>query len=679
VACLAAGAPAIAAAQRADSVSAVEIQPGSPISLQLSSVEADVALVVGGMDVTAVAERTRSSITYRPAVVGLPDGRTEIVLYQRDRGRWTELRRITAIVRRAAQGSAATADKSATLGNTGQLVQQQSATFPPSGRRTFQDFTLHAGFHSTQHPGPFGLATQSNYVGVTRREQALEFSTRGARAPMLDLSDYLVSLDAGPVNASLGHVTFGDSRQLASGFAARGTTLSLQHAGTSVRIAAMNGSSQLGWSNPVGLESPKDRVFAAAIGRDLVDDRPGALRLDVTVVDGSKLPTTAFTQSAVVDAQRSSGGSVQLAAALPNDRARITTGYSRSRFDNPLNDPQLRNDSTFKHPQPATRGARFVEATGALLQNANVPLVGAMSLTVGVHDERVDPLYGTVAAQVAADRLHDAADANVSLGPMVGQVSRGWGHDNLARVVSVLTTEDRSTTGNVAVPLATLFHVTTRGAWFPTLTSQYSRIHQFADGTPQNGQFRPVDLPDQMSTNADGAAAWQAGRVRLSLHANRSAQDNRQPGRENSDFSAGVNELSVGTNFGVRGDVSIALGDETRTSKERDETTRTRRVRLNSSLTSSAGTGVVAELALVRTRPPTGSASLDTEERLELSQAIRLRPTAGAPDRGQAFLRFGRTMTRLAPPTAVLLPPTPLDVSLRQQWTLSTGLNVRIF
>jgi hypothetical protein len=245
--------------------------------------------------------------------------------------------------------------------------------------------------------------------------------------------------------------------------------------------------------------------------------------------------------------------------------------------------------------------------------------------------------------------------------------------------VSVLTTEDRSTTGNVAVPLATLFHVTTRGAWFPTLTSQYSRIHQFADGTPQNGQFRPVDLPDQMSTNADGAAAWQAGRVRLSLHANRSAQDNRQPGRENSDFSAGVNELSVGTNFGVRGDVSIALGDETRTSKERDETTRTRRVRLNSSLTSSAGTGVVAELALVRTRPPTGSASLDTEERLELSQAIRLRPTAGAPDRGQAFLRFGRTMTRLAPPTAVLLPPTPLDVSLRQQWTLSTGLNVRIF
>jgi len=656
----------------------VEIQPGSAISLPVNPADRDLALVVGGIDVTAVAERTASSITYRPAVVDLPAGRTEIVLYRRERSRWTELRRMTAIVQQAAQGSVASADKSATLGNSGQLAQHQSASFPASGRRTFQDFSLHAGFHSAQHAGPLALTTQSNYVGVTRREQALEFTTRGARAPMLDLSDYVVSLDAGLVNASLGHVTFGDSRQLASGFAARGTTLSLQHAGTSLRIAAMNGSSQLGWSNPVGLEAPKDRVFAASIAREFVAARPGAFRLDVTLLDGSKLPTTAFTQSAVVDAQQSTGGSVQLAAALPNDRIRVITGFSRSRFDNPLNDPQLR-DSTFRHPQPVTRGARFVEVSGALLQNAHVPLIGPTSLAVGVHDERVDPLYGTVAAQVAADRLRDAADANFSLGPIVGQVSRSWGHDNLARVVSVLTTDDGATTGNVAVPLATLFHVTTGSAWLPTLTTQYARTHQFADGTPQNGQFRSVDLPDQMSTNADGAAAWQAGRVRVTLHANRSAQDNRQPGRETADFTAEVNELSVGTNLGARGDLSLDLGDEVRTAKERDETTHARRARLNSSLTTSAGTGIVAALALVRTRTPTGSASLDTEERLELSQAIRLRTATGAPDRGQAFLRFGRTTTRLPAPIAVLLPPTPLDMSLRQQWTLATGLNVRIF
>lgn len=666
-------------AQLPDFRSTVELQPGSTISLPVGAGEEDVALVVGGVDVTAVSERSASGITYRPSALELLPGRTEIVLYRHSGSRWTELRRITAIVRQAAQGSHFSADKSATLGDDGQLVQHQSATFPPGGRRTFQDFTFHAGLHSTQRSGSLALTTQSNYVGVTRREQALEFSTRGPRAPMLDLSDYLVSLDAGPVNASLGHVTFGDSRQLASGFAARGTTLSLEHAGTSVRVAAMNGSPQLGWSNPVGLESPKDRVFGAAIGREFVASRPGALRLDVTLLDGSRLPATGFTQSAVVDAQRSSGGSMQLTAALPNDRVRVTGGYSRSRFENPLNDSQLRNDPTFKRAPAVTRGARFVEASAALLQNAHVPLLGAASLTLGLHDERVDPLYGSVAAQVAADRLHDAADANLSLGPIVGQVARAWGHDNLGRVTSVLTTDDRATTGNFAVPLATLFHVTTRGAWLPTLTTQYNETRQFAATTPQNGQFRPVDLPDQSSTNADGAAAWQAGRVRVTLHANRSSQDNREQARENADFTAGVDELSVGTSVGARGDVSLDLGDETRTSKERGETTRARRVRLNSSLTSSAGTGVLAAMALIRTRQPTGSASLDTEERLELSQAIRLWTGAGTPDRGQLFVRYARTTTRLPLPGAVLAPPAPVDLSLRQQWTLATGLNVRIF
>jgi len=666
-------------AQQPVSDSTVELQPGSMISLPVAAGERDLALVVGGMDVTAVAERTTSSIVYRPSAVEMPVGRNEIVLYQRSGSRWTELRRITAIVRQAGQASHLSADKSATLGDNGQVVQHQSATFPSSGRRTFQDFTLHAGLHSTQHAGALSLATQSNYVGVTRREQALEFSTRGTRAPMFDLSDYAVSLDAGPVNASLGHVTFGDSRQLASNFAARGTTLSVQHAGTSVRIAAMNGSPQLGWANPVGLEGPKDRVFGATIGREFVTSRPGALRLDLTVLDGSRLPATGFTQSAVVDAQQSSGGSVQLTFALPNDRVRVTSGYSRSRFDNPLNDPQLRNEPTFKRAPPVTRGARFVEASGALLQNTHVPLFGTTSVTVGLHDERVDPLYGSVAAQVAADRVHDAADANISLGPVAGQVSRGWGHDNLANVVSVLTTDDRTTTGTFAVPLAALFHLAARGAWLPTLTTQYNQTHQFAEGTPQNGQFRPVDLPDQSSTIADGAAAWQAGRLRVTLHGNRSAQDNRQPGRENADFSAAVNELSVGTNVGARGDVSLDLGDEIHRSRERDETTRARRARLNSSLTSPRGTGLLAAVALVRTQPPTGSAALDTEERLELSQAIRWWTGAGAPDRGQVFLRYSRTTTRLAPPAAALLPPAALDLSFRQQWTLATGLNMRIF
>src|ERR1044071_5176784 len=110
-------------AQRPDSDSTVELQPGSAISLPVRSGERDLVLVVGGMDVTAVAARTASSIVYRPSAVELPAGRNEIVLYQRNGSRWTELRRITAIVRQVAQGSHLSAEKSATLGDNGQLVQ----------------------------------------------------------------------------------------------------------------------------------------------------------------------------------------------------------------------------------------------------------------------------------------------------------------------------------------------------------------------------------------------------------------------------------------------------------------------------------------------------------------------------------------------------------------------------
>ena len=658
----------------------LELEPGASIAVPVAAGEREIALVVGGVDVTALAERTASGIVYRPGLVELPAGSTDVVLYRRDSGRWTELRRLTAIIRQAADSGRLSADKSATVGNNGQLVQRQSATFPASGRRTFQDFTLNAGLRSNVRGSGWALGTQSNYMGVTRREQALRFSTRGQRAPMLDLSDYAVSLDASALNASLGHVSFGDSRHLANSFAARGAALSLHHGGTSLRLGALNGSPQVGWSNIVGLERASDRVFGAAIGHEMIAARPGALRFDLTVLDGEKPPVAGFTQSAVVDAEKSRGGSVQVTAALPNDRVRITSGYTRSRFENPLNDAQLRSDSSFRRPAPATRGARFLDATSALLQNTRMPVLGTTSLTVGFHDERVDPLYGSVAAQVQADRLRDAADANFSVGGLTGQVSQTWGRDNLAHIVSVLTTDDRATVANLALPVATIMHVSGRGAeWLPTFTLARNRTHQFADGLPVNGQFRPVDLPDQMSTNDDGAAAWQSGALRLTLHANRSFQDNRQPGRELADFTSGVNELSLGRSVGPRGDLSIDVGSEYQTSRERRETTRTRRLRLNSSLTPGVGPGLVASVSLVRTSPPTGAASLNTEERLELSQSLRFLPGGGAAERGQAFVRYARTTTRLAPPGALLATASPLDLSLRQQWSLSSGLNLRVF
>ena len=643
------------------------------LSRPLAADEGELALFVGGVDVTAVSVRTSSRIVYRPAAIQLPDGETEIVVYRRSARAWTELRRFTARVQQAVGASARAIDKSATLGNTGQLAQGQSDGLPSPGRRTFQDFVLNGGLHGSREGSGWSFTGQSNYIGVTRREQALRFTTRGQAAPMFDLSDYALSASASSFRASVGHITFGDSRHLVSGLAARGAAVSFDHGPTSLRVGAFSGSAEVGWSNLVGLERPKNRVYGASIGQEMFAAHPGSLRLDLTLLDGSRSPTTSFTQSAVVDAQRSAGSSLQLTAALPNQRLRAVAGYSRSRFENPANDPQLRSDSITRRPTPVTRGARFVEVSGVVLENAHI-LGAPASMTLGFHDERVDPLYGSVAATVAADRRQDVADATLSWRGISAQLTEGVGRDNLGRVASILTTNNRVAGANFAVPVAALAH--SGAVWLPTLTAVLNQTHQVADAAPTNGQFRPTDLPDQLSSSGDLAATWQVGRYRWSAHASRAAQDNRQALREHADFDGGVRALSLGTSLGSRGDVSLDLGDEYLLAKERDERTYTRRVTFNSSLTPRSGTGVVAALSLLHTRPPSGVATVNTEQRLELSQAVSLRPSSG-DQRGQAFLRYARTTSLL--PDPALAGVNPFVRALRQRWSLASGLNMRLF
>ena len=672
-------APPITVASNTDGASDVRADVPLEVTLSrpLTTADGELALVVGGLDVTAVSERSSSRIVYRPTAVAIPEGDTEIAVYRRSTRGWTELRRFTARVRQAVVDARPSFGGSASVGNTGRLAQGQSAGLPATDRRTFQDFVLNAGLRSSRAGGGWSLSSRSNYVGVTRREEALRFATQGARAPMLDLSDYVVEMHTSAVRASLGHVTFGESRHLASSLAARGATLAVERGSTTIRLGALNGTSQLGWSNFTGLERATDRVFGAALGREVVPSRPGALRLDLTLLDGSKLPATSFTQGAVVDAEKSAGGSLQMTAALPNQRLRLTAGYSRSRFENPANDPQLRGDSITRRPAPATRGARFVELSGTPLQNARLP-GGPATITLGFRDERVDPLYGSVAASVAADRARDAVDATFSLGAITAQLTQSFGRDNLGRVESVLTTNDRTTTASLAMPMPAMAGRAPHGAWLPTLTFALNRTHQFAAEVPTNGQFRPSDLPDQMSTNADVAAAWRAGRYHLSLRANRSVQDNRQAERENADFDAGVRALSVGANLGTRGDVTLDLGDEHQTARERGETTRTQRLALNSSLTSRRNTGLVAAVSVVRTRPPAAVvATINTEERLELSQALRFWSGTSGEQRGQLFLRYARTTARL--PDPALSTVAPLVRVLQHQWSLSSGFTMRIF
>jgi hypothetical protein len=215
-------------------------------------------------------------------------------------------------------------------------------------------------------------------------------------------------------------------------------------------------------------------------------------------------------------------------------------------------------------------------------------------------------------------------------------------------------------------------------ALLPMLSFTFNRTRQAGDGTPVNGAFRPTDLPDQLNSIGDATAMWQAGATRLAVHVNAANQDNRQPTRENADFDSGVLGLSIGRALGTRGDVSLDLGNEYQAARERDETTRTRRVTMNASFRPRATLNAQAAFSVTDVRAPAGMSSLNTEQHLELSQGFNLwSAPAGDPQRGQLFVRFARTGS-LAPSFAATGVVAPVSLG-RAQWTVATGLNLRLF
>lgn len=648
------------------------------INRPLRPEDGDLVLVVGGTDVTALVERTASGLYYRPSVEPLPAGKTNVVVYRRASGAWSELARATLQVLTTEGFRRAAATRQATLGNKGQLASGQDG-LPDPERPTYQDFSLNGSLTTTHEGARFTLETTSQLVGASRREEALRYGLRRDDAPRLDLADYRVSLRAGGMALTLGHTSFGASRHLMNGFGARGASLAWTRGGTQVGLAVLGGAATVGWDQLLPIANPNHRATAASLGRELIPRLPGALRLDATWLSASTLPRTGFTQGAIVDAEASDGGSLQLTAATSGQRARLTTGVSRSRFDNPARDPDL--TATGNDPVVAiereTRSARFVEAGLTPLQNVRVPGLGALSATLGARHERVDPLYRSVVAPVQADRQSEGVDANLTLGALSGQVALSRGRDNLAAVPTLMTTRDRGRTANVALPVAALFGVRTGARWLPVLTASYNRTHQAGDGVPTGGVFTPDQVPDQVSRSYDLGAQWQAGAWRAGARRNRAEQDNRQVGRAAADFLSGSEALSIGWSFGATGDVALDVGRDFQLTRERNERSRTRRVTLNTNLRRGQSTSLVMAVSLLRTTPSKGPTTLNSDQRLELTQPLAfLRDGSGAA-RGQVFLRFGRTTARL--PDLALQATNPLAVVRQRQWTIASGLNVRLF
>lgn len=650
------------------------VDGNQPIGLRLSrplDIRTErLAVFVGHTDLSALFTVTPTVARYAANTLRLPSGETELVAYIVSPGEpWKEVSRIPLRVRTRAGFRRSDMKPALTLTTSGQIA-------PDSKRPPYTGVTFNPAFTTAlvKENGTFEM--QSNFLAVTKQSQALRFGAQGRSAPKFDLSDYLLKGVNGPFSASVGHVSFGNAKHLISGVASRGITAGLALAKVGeVSVGLLNGTSLVGWDNPVGLANNDHRILGASLKLDPIRSHPGSMLFDVSLLQGQQLPQSGFNQGEVNDRERNRGAAFHFGGKLPNDRLTLDAGYTVSRFENPF-DPALSQGVDLVPVKRETKAARYADVSLAILRNASLTKLIKANLTATLRHERVDPLYRSLAAAVQANVLQNVLEVTGGLGPLAMQASRARAEDNLDDIPSILKTFTRVTSVNASLPVGSLFSASKPSPWLPQVTWTLSSTHQFAKDVPTNSDFTETHAPDQVSDNQSVDAQWAIGKWKGGYRYNISAQDNRQIGREKADLGNLAHSVAAGVSPWRWADFGASYSFEGSKNRELLQKNATRRFGANVDLrpTGRLALGTVFSRTWVRDYPLTSDAAND-DLSIELSENFRLlRGTSDRPS-GRLFLRYQRQSSTMTPVIRALRQ----NSTSRDIWALNSGVSLNAF
>jgi hypothetical protein len=627
-----------------------------------------IAVMVGSIDLTALFRASGDTLRYQPQMLRLPSGEQQLAVYVVSGDQtWTELARYPLRVLTPSGYQQADVLPRLTLNLKGQVAEGHAAAADAPPRADYQDLVIGMGLQTLHRSNALTMRSQLNVLGTTNRAEALRFGELASAAPKLDLADYEIAAERRGLGVTLGHQTFGQQRHLASAFGSRGIGTAAR-LGEKARLsfAALNGNTVVGWSNPLGVARSGHRILGGSLALDVVPRRPGLVQLEGTVLDGSVLPTAAFNQGVVNDAEESEGSALRLIVGDPSRRVQIEAGLSRSRSD-------LREDSLLSQGESlvgvtrVARNARYIDATVSVLRGARLTRSATANLAITFKHERVDPLYRTVASPIRADVEEDGVGVQGEIGVVAVRGNVMHTRDNLARVPSILTTRTRLHTGSVAIPLASLLPAAN---WLPLVSYDLAHTAQAGQGVPVNSEFAATHVPDQRSANQSLAVQWQRTGWSVGYRLNLTRQDNRQPGRENADFATSLHNVTL-VATGARVDVSVDLGLDGTTNEELSQRTATRRAggvidwRLTSSLSITAAYSYAAMTMADTARQHV------SDGRFEVAQRLPLLRLSARSSPAQLFARFTRHDETLSAPLTAAID--------RHTWYVSTGLTLGVF
>jgi hypothetical protein len=530
------------------------VNPDEPLKLKLNRLakpeEGRLAVFIGQMDITSLVETTGTELIYNPSLVPLPSGLTEVIVFTvSDSHNWAEFARfpLKVLTKLGFEESAVTPSLDINLKSKFGEDRTQDAgdAIRPSPNL---GINFQAGLSTRHKRGDLQINSQVDVLGVSFDEDALRFSEKGEQAPKVDLVGYLIVVQKGSAIFSMGHNNYGSTHTLLGTDNNRGVNVKYKKNRFDVSVSSMNGRSIVGWENPSGLANFDNNISSGAVGMEILEDRPGDLRVEFMYLDGSILPVGNFNQGQVVDAEKSNGFSFRLQANNIFDRVRADAQFARSTFVNATDDELFLGTGGISSNE-VTENARDIQLGIQLIQGMEIGENKFFSLNLTGYHGRVDPLYRSVAAFVTADQLTNGFSFDSEIAGTNLFYKYTEREDNLDDIASILKTKNRTHEANFVFPTQFLFSdPESPNPWLPNLAYSFLRNHQFGVSNPTlfaNG-FDATQIPDQILTTHFTEASWFGDWWDLAYRFNYSFQDNRQTGRNLSDFKEIVNELAVG-------------------------------------------------------------------------------------------------------------------------------------
>jgi hypothetical protein len=387
-----------------------------------------------------------------------------------------------------------------------------------------------------------------NLVGTTFQPEALRFNQLQERTPLVDLSAYTIDFTDGDNKVAIGNVCFGNNPLLVSNLCTRGVTANLKlNNFADLSIGHLSTTEIVGFDNILGIGEGKNNLTGATLGVQVANNTAGGVRLETTVMNGSRLPVANFNVGEVVDAETSDGIGFRVTAANDDGRWKADAGFARSTFTAGTNDPELTDGTNAISLQPVTKNAWYAETSYDILKDVKLDDKRNLSLSANIKLEQTDPQFGTLGASVNADRLQAQYGINATIAGASIQFQHTDSEDNIANLPNILKTRNKSDTFSLNVPLQSVLQ--NNSSLLPTISYSYQTTAQNGSiFAAINGGFdESSEIPNQLNNTQEIGLEWKfSDAFSFDYKFSNTFQDNRQLGRDNADFHNISHQFSVG-------------------------------------------------------------------------------------------------------------------------------------